>query len=116
MVIAFCAYTINNFKSKKIFIQQIVDFVISSLISGLISAVITLPTWMNLSNNKFAEHTINEGFKLSLVSSIAKSISALFMKNTFNGSPLLFIGTLAIIVFILYFIDNKNSKKKELLT
>lgn len=115
MVIAFCAYTINNFKDKKIFIQQIIDFVISSLISGLISAVITLPTWMNLSNNKFAEHTINEGFRLSPVSSIAKSISALFMKNTFNGSPLLFIGTLAIIIFILYFIDNKNSKKERII-
>ena len=42
MVIAFCAYTINNFKDKKIFIQQIIDFVISSLISGLISAVVII--------------------------------------------------------------------------
>ena len=114
MVIAFFAYAINNFKGKKKFIKQITEFVISSLISGLISAVITLPTWMNLSNNKFAEHTINEGFSISPVSSIAKSISALFIKNTFNGSPLLFVGTLAIIVFILYFIDNKNSKKERI--
>ena len=114
MVMAFFAYAINNFKGKKTFIKQITEFVISSSISGLISAVITLPTWMNLSNNKFTEHTINEGFSLSPVSSIAKSISALFIKNTFNGSPLLFVGTLAIIVFILYFIDNKNSKKERI--
>lgn len=71
---------------------------------------------MNLSNNKFAEHTINEGFRLSPVSSIAKSISALFMKNTFNGSPLLFIGTLAIIILFCTLLIIRIQKKKELLT
>lgn len=115
MVITFLAYTINNFKEKRIFIRQVVEFLLSSLISGLMSAVVTLPTWMNLSNNKLTEHTINEGFRLSPISSVAKSISALFMKNSFNGSPLLFVGTLAIIVFILYFIDNKNSLRERII-
>ncbi|WP_278414417.1 YfhO family protein [Lactobacillus taiwanensis] len=115
MVLAFLAYIINYFREKKIFIRQVVEFALSSLISGLMSAVITLPTWMNLANNKLTEHTINEGFRLSPISSAAKSISALFMKNSFNGSPLLFVGTLAIIVFILYFIDNKNSRRERII-
>lgn len=113
VIVAF-AYMINHFKEKGLFIRQLVEFAISSLISGLMSAMITLPTWMNLSNNKLTEHTINEGFRLSPISSVAKSISALFMKNTFNGSPLLFVGSLVVIVFILYFIDNKNTKKEKI--
>ena len=114
MVIIFLAYTINNFKDIKLFFHQFLNFAISSIISGLISAIVLLPTLFNLSSNKLAQSDFNSDFNIKLLITGGKTVSRLFIGDTYNDWPPIFVGTLAAIIFIIYFIDSRNSVKARI--
>ncbi|WP_049150686.1 YfhO family protein [Lactobacillus gasseri] len=114
MVIIFLAYTINNFKDIKLFFHQFLNFAISSIISGLISAIVLLPTLFNLSSNKLAQSDFNSDFNIKLLITGGKTVSRLFIGDTYNDWPPIFVGTLATIIFIIYFIDSRNSVKARI--
>lgn len=114
MVIIFLAYTINNFKDIKLFFHQFLNFAISSIISGLISAIVLLPTLFNLSSNKLAQSDFNSNFNIKLLITGGKTVSRLFIGDTYNDWPPIFVGTLAAIIFIIYFIDSRNSVKARI--
>lgn len=109
LVILFLAYTINNFKNRKTFFHQFTGFAISSIISGLISAVVILPTFLNLSSNKLSQADFNSNFEIKTLISGGKAVSRLFIGDTYNDWAPIFVGTLVLIVFILYFVDSHNS-------
>ena len=114
LVILFFAYTVNNFTNRKLFIHQFIGFAISSIISGLISAVVILPTFLNLSSNKLSQADFNSNFEIKTLISGGKAISRLFIGDTYNNWAPIFVGTLALIVFVLYFIDSHNSIKERI--
>lgn len=114
MVIIFLAYTINNFKDIRLFFHQFLNFAISSIISGLISAIVLLPTLFNLSSNKLAQSDFNSDFNIKLLITGGKTVSRLFIGDTYNDWPPIFVGTLAAIIFIIYFIDSRNSVKARI--
>lgn len=114
LVILFFAYTVNNFTNRKLFIHQFIGFAISSIISGLISAVVILPTFLNLSSNKLSQADFNSNFEIKTLISGGKAISRLFIGDTYNDWAPIFVGTLALIVFVLYFIDSHNSIKERI--
>lgn len=113
LVILFLAYTVNNFEDRKNFWCQFAGFAISSISSGLISAVVILPTVFNLSSNKLAQADFNSNFSVSPFNAIGKTVSALFIGDSYNNWAPIFVGTLAAIVFIIYFLDSKNTIKER---
>ena len=115
LVMLFLAYAINNFENRRNFIHQFVGFAISSVISGLISAVVILPTFLNLSSNKLSQSDFNSNFEMKTLISGGKAVSRLFIGDTYNDWLPVFVGTLAMIVFILYFIDAHNSIKERII-
>lgn len=114
LVILFLAYTVNNFENRKTFLHQFTGFAISSIISGLISAVVILPTFFNLSSNKLSQADFNSNFEIKTLISGGKAVSRLFIGDTYNDWAPIFVGTLVLIVFILYFIDGRNSIKERI--
>ncbi|MDE6555134.1 MAG: YfhO family protein, partial [Lactobacillus sp.] len=115
LVILFLAYTINNFKNRKAFFHQFIGFAISSIISGLISAVVILPTFLNLSSNKLSQADFNSNFEIKTLISGGKAVSRLFIGDTYNDWAPIFVGTLVLIVFILYFVDSHNSIRARII-
>ena len=115
VVIVFFAYTINYFKSFKNFVVLGIKFAFSSLVSGCISAFVTLPTLLNLSSNKLTQTEITEGFTINATDTIKHTISRLFIGDILNGMPTVFVGSLVILAFLLYFFDFHNSLKERII-
>lgn len=114
LVLAFLFMTINKFENWKTFEKQTIRFGISSILAGLISAFVLLPTFLNLKNNKLnIAGTAN--FKLDSALVFRQSISKLFIGNINTAMPALFASTIVLILFITYFLDSHNSKKEKLL-
>ena len=114
-VIVFLAYTINYFKNLKHFFELGVKFAFSSLVSGCISAFVTLPTLLNLSSNKLTQTEITENFTINAAATIKHTISRLFIGDILNGMPTVFVGSLVILACLLYFFDFHNSLKERII-
>lgn len=73
-----------------------------------------MPTFLNLSSNKLSQADFNSNFEIKTLISGGKAISRLFIGDTYNDWAPIFVGTLALIVFVLYFIDSHNSIKERI--
>lgn len=114
VVITFIAYTIIYFDGWKKWCKQAFNFAISSILSGMISGFVLLPTFLNLRANKLTQTEINQNFHLDSIATIKSVSSKLFIGDLSSNLPALFIGTLALITFILFFVDSRNSLKEKL--
>lgn len=102
---------IINFKSWKFALTGIVQFAVGSIISGLLSAWILLPTWLNLRSNKLTQADMNHP---KLANTSSKILSQFFLGRFQINLPAVFISTFALLGFILYFCSSHISLRAKL--
>ncbi len=90
------------------------NFLISSIISGFISAIVLLPTLFNPSSNKLAQSDFNSDFNIKLLITGEKQYQDCLLGILTMIGRQFFVGTLAAIIFIIYFIDSRNSVKARI--
>lgn len=101
------------FEYKKIDIfKVIVNYGVSSLLAGALSAFILLPSLMGLMNGKVGNDLV-WGFNLSYLNVIAKAFTcSVGLGETWNGGPMIACSMFVFILVLLYFF-NKNISRKE---
>lgn len=104
----FCYKRINKFK-------VVVNYGFSSLLAGLLSSFILLPSVLGLLNGKVGSG-INFGFNLSYLNVIAKSFTAsLGSGETWHGGPMIASSMFIFILVIFYFFNKKISFKEKII-
>lgn len=115
-----CITSVLYFIYKYIFVYKkidkfkvIIDYMVSSLLSGMISAFILLPSVLGLMNGKLMSNGIDLGFNISYIHVIAKAFTAsVGVNETWHGGPMIASSMFVFILVILYFF-NKNIQKRE---
>jgi len=103
--------TIDKFKT-------IVNYGVSSILSGMLSMFILLPSILGLQGGKasFSFENLNLGFNTSYLKVFAKSFTAsLGSGETWHGGPMIACGMLMVVLVIFYFFNKKFSKKEKTL-
>lgn len=117
-VIYFIYYYFINIKNIKNVKKVIIKYILSSLISGLMCAVIILPVFCSLSSSKAI---VNDGsivisYPYSIFEVLTKFINSPFtVSQIWHGGPNIFTGTLMTVLSILYFMNNKIDKRKRII-
>ncbi|GAY72874.1 YfhO family protein [Lentilactobacillus kosonis] len=99
-------FSIPLAKSLSNYLRQILRYIINFAIAGLLSAWITIPTFISLLNTKVAYSTNELKFKLEYnpLLMIGKFINGSFdFKQMPNGTPNLFVASLVIFTFYFTF-------------
>lgn len=104
------------FEYKKIDkFKTIMNFGISSLLAGMLSSFILIPSLLGLLNGKLSK-TIEFGFNLSYLNVIAKSFTASVGANeTWHGGPMIACTMFVFVLVILYFFNKKINKKEKII-
>ena len=100
---------INKFK-------VIIDYIVSSLLGGLLSAFILLPSLLGLVGGKMMENNLSFGFNISYLHVIAKAFTAsVGVNETWHGGPMIASSMFVFVLVILYFFNKKISKKEKII-
>ncbi len=100
------------------YLKRIGRYVIHFLISALLSAWITIPTFMSLLNSKVAYSTNELKFKFEYnpLLMIGKFINGAFdFKQMPNGTPNLFVASLVIFTFLYFFVSKQFPKQDKII-
>lgn len=104
----FCYKKIDKFRI-------VINYGFSSLLAGLLSSFILIPSVLGLLNGKVGSN-INFGFNLSYLNVIAKSFTASFGSGeTWHGGPMIASSMFVFILVILYFFNKKFSSKEKII-
>lgn len=100
---------INKFK-------VITEYLLTSLLSGMISAFILLPSLLGLMNGKLMNNPVKFGFNTTYTNIIAKAFTAsVGVNETWHGGPMIGASMLIFILVILYFFNKKITKKEKII-
>lgn len=100
---------INKFK-------VITEYLLTSLLSGMISAFILLPSLLGLMNGKLMNTPVKFGFNTTYTNIIAKAFTAsVGVNETWHGGPMIGASMLVFILVILYFFNKKITKKEKII-
>ncbi len=118
-----CITSVLYFIYKYIFVYKkidkfkvIIDYIVSSLLAGMISAFILLPSVLGLMNGKLMNNGIDFGFNMSYIHVIAKAFTAsVGVNETWHGGPMIGASMLIFILVILYFFNKKITKKEKII-
>ena len=104
------------FEYKKIDkFKIIINYGISSLLAGLLSAFILLPSLLGLMGGKIGSN-IELGFNLSYLKVIAKAFTASFSTSEiWHGGPMIASSMFTFILVILYFFNKKITKREKII-
>ncbi|WP_056990190.1 YfhO family protein [Liquorilactobacillus mali] len=103
---------------KKIFSLSI-RFIINSLVAVAISMIILLPTIASLLSSKgqYTQSSVSLKFEYNALKMLSKFVVGSFnFQQMPSGYPNLFIGSVFLIGFILYFVDSKISLRERILS
>lgn len=95
-----------------------INYAISSILSGLMSMFIIIPSIMALSKGKasFSLDNLNFKFITSYLRIIAKSFSAsMGSLETWHGGPMIACGMIIVVLLILYFLNKKIEKRNKII-
>lgn len=117
-----CIASVLYFIYKYIFVYKkidkfkvIIDYSVSSILSGMLSAFILLPSLLGLMGGKVGSN-IELGFNLSYLNVIAKAFTAsVGINETWHGGPMIASSMLVFILTILYFFNKKINKKEKII-
>ncbi len=105
----------NNFNFK-----TITRFIIYSLFSGLISMIVLLPTIISLSGGRISLNTSNllniQDFSLYTIPYNYTIGSFIYNDNGNFGSPQIFCTIFSLVLVILYFFNQNETKKNKIIT
>lgn len=118
-----CITSVLYFIYKYIFVYKkidkfkvIIDYIVSSLLAGMISAFILLPSVLGLMNGKLMNNGIDFGFNMSYIHVIAKAFTAsVGVNETWQGGPMIASSMFVFILVILYFFNKKITKKEKII-
>lgn len=117
-----CLASVMYFIYKFIFTYKKIDkvkvtlnYAISSLLGGMLSAFILLPSLLGLMNGKVGSN-IELGFNISYLNVIAKTFTATIAPSEiWHGGPMIACSMFIVILVIMYFINDKISKKEKII-
>ena len=98
--------------------KVIINYTISSLLGGMLSMFILIPSIFGLQGGKaaFSLENLNLSFNTSYLNVIAKMFTAsLGDGETWHGGPMIACGMFMFVLLILYFFNRKISKKEKII-
>lgn len=97
--------------------RAILPYLLTSLLAGMASMVIILPSVLDLRTNGEKTDGINNFFTKDVGSwdFVVKSMSGVYDTSKFGSSPFIYIGLLPLLFFIFYFVTKKIPLKNKLL-
>ncbi|MGY5338752.1 YfhO family protein [Levilactobacillus spicheri] len=117
MILTFIWLAVEHFSSWRTLSLQAGRFALGSLTSGLLAAVVLLPTWWSLTQSK-AQYTVTS-FKWKFEFFPPKMVAKFFM-GAFNfdqmpdGTANLFIGAIALLGALFYFVDKQQKLRSRI--
>ncbi|GEO73416.1 membrane protein [Levilactobacillus namurensis] len=117
MILAFIWIAVTHFTSWRKLALQAGRFALGSLTSGLLAAVVLLPTWWSLTQSK-AQYTVTS-FKWKFEFFPPKMLAKFFM-GTFNfdqmpsGTANLFVGAIAVLGALFFLVDRRQTLRSRL--
>lgn len=109
-------YILEHKTIKKL--KTIINYSISSLLAGLTSMFIIIPTLIGLGSGKatFSLSNLKFGISISYLEVIAKSFTASVGEGeTWHGGPMIACGMIIVVLLILYFLNKKISKREKII-
>ncbi|WP_461219578.1 YfhO family protein [Lapidilactobacillus salsurivasis] len=94
-------------------LRVIVNFVGASILAGGLAAFVLIPTWQNLTGGKFK---LTETHLSTERLGSWQFFSKFVVGNNSNHYPNLFIGTFALLLFILFFLNQRIGWREKLIT
>ena len=118
-VIYFIYYYLINNKKKYDYKKIIVKYVISSILSGMISMFILLPIIFSLGSSKalVGGDLAIVGKSFNSIEILSKTLNLSYDSSSiWHGGPNIFVGSLIIILIISYFMNKKIKNKNKIIT
>ncbi|WP_268912982.1 YfhO family protein [Lentilactobacillus sp. SPB1-3] len=112
-------FTIPLVKSFTEYLKHMMRYIGNFLIAVLLSAWITVPTFIALQNSKvaYSSNELKFKFEYNPLLMIGKFINGSFdFKQMPNGTPNLFVASLVIFAFIYFFVSPRTSKIDKILS
>lgn len=119
MILYFLYTTSRVSLSVKQFLKKSWIFIYKSLISVAISAIILFPTLFSLLSSKgeYTEESIKAKIEYNPLAMLSKFVIGSFNFDQMpSGFPNIFVGSLALIGFILYFMNNRFSIRERVVS
>lgn len=99
--------------------QNIKQFILSSLLAGILSLIVLLPTYLELKQSKmnYNPQTVKWHFEYNPLEMISKFITGCFNFNQMpKGTPNLFVGMLVLIGVVCYFTRKSITLREKITT
>lgn len=114
---SFLYFFIRVLTEWKIYKRSIVPYLITSLLAGLASMIIILPSVLDLRTNGEKLDSINS-FITNDVGPwdfVVKNMTGVYDTSKYGSSPFIYVGLLPLLFFIFYFVTKKIPLKNKLL-
>ncbi|EJE98195.1 hypothetical protein LMA_08238, partial [Liquorilactobacillus mali KCTC 3596 = DSM 20444] len=119
LILYFIWFLFSKARDLKQIFSLSIRFIISSLVALAISMIILLPTIASLLSSKgqYTQSSVSLKFEYNAFKMLSKFIVGSFnFQQMPSGYPNLFIGSIFLIGFILYFVDSKISMRERILS
>ncbi|MEN8907812.1 MAG: YfhO family protein, partial [Clostridiales bacterium] len=108
-------FSVNDLKDVKIFLHRFKLFIISSLLAGILSSYLIIPTYFSLKNtNSFGSGNLEMKANYDFIDLFSKMIINSYDTLTV-GLPNVYCGLIVLILVPLYFFNTKYSIKEKIL-
>lgn len=114
---SFLYFFTRLFTKWKEYKGAIFPYLVTSILAGMASMVIILPSVLDLRTNGEKTDTVNSFFTKDVGSwdFVVKSMTGVYDTSKFGSSPFIYIGLLPLLFFIFYFVTKKIPLKNKLL-
>ncbi|KRM90675.1 YfhO family protein [Liquorilactobacillus cacaonum] len=119
LILFFLWFLFSSKRSFKKIVQLTFRSIINSVIAVALSMIILLPTLTSLASSKgqYTQNTVSFKFEYAPLKILSKFIIGSFnFQQMPSGYPNIFIGSIFLIGFILYFIDSKIKIRERILS
>ncbi|KRM96591.1 hypothetical protein FC19_GL000888 [Liquorilactobacillus aquaticus DSM 21051] len=116
LLLFFCWHETVSYQNAKTFFTHLWLFILHSLSAICLAAVILIPTFFSLLDSKgqYTQESISFKFEYQPLKMLSKFIIGSFnFEQMPSGYPNLFVGSLALIGFLTYFINNRFKLKER---
>lgn len=117
LILAFIWLMADKFTTWRQALTQTGRFVLASLLSGALTAVVLLPTWWSLTQSKvqYTIQTVKWRFDLAPLKTLSKFFLGAFNFDQMpNGPANIFIGALALLGALFFFVDRRVRYRSRL--
>ncbi|KRL07749.1 YfhO family protein [Liquorilactobacillus hordei] len=118
LILYFIWFVFSTKRNLKQIFSLSIHFVVNSLVAVALSMIVLLPTISSLLSSKgqYTQNSVSFKFEYNALKMLSKFIIGSFnFQQMPSGYPNLFIGSIFVIGFILYFIDSKISLRERIL-